>query len=88
VLEGMPSGARLDDRPEESTPSFEGDLAVLLAKLARVGLDEVIVVDLTHEEVGIPVARVIVPGLEGYMFQHYSAGARALAFCDAVRASR
>lgn len=33
-------------------------------KLEEAGLDRVLVVDLTREEIGIPVVRVIVPGLE------------------------
>jgi ribosomal protein S12 methylthiotransferase accessory factor len=34
------------------------------SKLAEAGLDRVVVVDLTREEIGVPVVRVIVPGLE------------------------
>ena len=50
-------------------PSFEGasfdqDLSWLLARLTAVGLDRVVTVDLTRPEFGIPVVRVIVPGLE------------------------
>ena len=36
----------------------------MIKKLEEAGLDRVIVVDLTREEIGIPVVRVIVPGLE------------------------
>jgi ribosomal protein S12 methylthiotransferase accessory factor len=36
----------------------------ILDALSKKGLDRVIVVDLTREEIGIPVVRVIVPGLE------------------------
>lgn len=36
----------------------------MLKKLAEAGLDQVVVVDLTREEIGVPVVRVIVPGLE------------------------
>jgi ribosomal protein S12 methylthiotransferase accessory factor len=35
-----------------------------LAKLRAVGLGQVIAVDLTNPRFGIPVMRVIVPGLE------------------------
>jgi ribosomal protein S12 methylthiotransferase accessory factor len=46
-----------------------------------VGIDHVIVVDLTHDEVGIPVVRVIVPGLEGCsLLPNYSPGRRAHAY--------
>lgn len=50
-------------------PSFESDdflidIEYMLKKLEDAGLDRAIVVDLTREEIGIPVVRVIVPGLE------------------------
>ncbi len=49
--------------------SFESDdflldIKYMIKKLEEAGLDRVIVVDLTREEIGIPVVRVIVPGLE------------------------
>lgn len=49
--------------------SFESDdflldIKYMLKKLEEAGLDRAIVVDLTREEIGIPVVRVIVPGLE------------------------
>ncbi|MGA7628657.1 MAG: YcaO-like family protein, partial [Methanoregula sp.] len=40
------------------------------------GLDRVIVVDLTREEIGIPVVRVIVPGLEVYAMDPERRGER------------
>ena len=45
--------------------SFDADVAWELAALRAAGISEVIAVDLTHEDFGIPVVRVIVPGLEG-----------------------
>lgn len=50
-------------------PSFESDdflldIKYMIKKLEEAGLDRAIVVDLTREEIGIPVVRVIVPGLE------------------------
>ncbi len=51
--------ARSPPRPSRAT------WRSLVEKLRRVDIEHVIVVDLTHEEVGIPVVRVIVPGLEG-----------------------
>ena len=49
--------------------SFESDdflldIKYMLKKLGEAGLDRVVVVDLTREEIGLPVVRVIVPGLE------------------------
>ena len=36
----------------------------MLKKLEEAGSNRVVVVDLTREEIGLPVVRVIVPGLE------------------------
>lgn len=86
-LHRAPASVDATARPDHSTDSFEGDLWVLIDKLARVGLTQVIASDLTHEEVGIPVARVTVPGLEGYASHAYAAGPRANAFCEGLRAA-
>jgi ribosomal protein S12 methylthiotransferase accessory factor len=43
---------------------FLQDIKYMLKKLKEAGLDRVVVVDLSREEIGIPVVRVIVPGLE------------------------
>lgn len=51
-------------RSDRATGSFEGDVEVLLDALQAAGLDSVIVVDLTREDVGVPVVKAIVPGLE------------------------
>jgi ribosomal protein S12 methylthiotransferase accessory factor YcaO len=45
--------------------SFDADVAWELTALRSAGISEVVAVDLTREEFGIPVVRVIVPGLEG-----------------------
>jgi ribosomal protein S12 methylthiotransferase accessory factor len=46
--------------------TLEEDVAWILAQLADAELSEAVVVDLTKPELGIPVARVVVPGLETY----------------------
>jgi YcaO-like protein with predicted kinase domain len=51
--------------PMFDSGSFDADVAWELAALRSAGISEVVVVDLTREEFGIPVVRVIVPGLEG-----------------------
>ncbi len=58
------------DRDFAAVPMFDGDssdadVAWELARLRSAGISEVIAVDLTHDDFGIPVVRVIVPGLEG-----------------------
>lgn len=86
ALDRQPAVVDLSGRQSESTPTFEGDIAVVLAKLARLGHHEVIVVDLSHEEIGVPVVRVIVPGFEATtLVPNYAPGRRALAFAQARR---
>lgn len=50
--------------PSLDTDDFLTDIRMMIDHLNRQGLDRVIVVDLTRDEIGIPVVRVIVPGLE------------------------
>jgi YcaO-like protein with predicted kinase domain len=52
-------------RPSLATPTFEGDIEFALERLRAVGCESAVVVDLTHPKLGIPVVKVIVPGLEG-----------------------
>jgi YcaO-like protein with predicted kinase domain len=40
------------------------DVSFALARLQAVGIEEVVAVDLTKPELGLPVARVVIPGLE------------------------
>ncbi|MDJ0934811.1 MAG: YcaO-like family protein [Kiloniellales bacterium] len=51
--------------PDFAGDSIEADLQALLERLQRAGLRQVLGLDLSKHEIGIPVARVIVPGLEG-----------------------
>ncbi|AWK86382.1 YcaO-like family protein [Azospirillum thermophilum] len=85
-LEAAPATVHGRAHPDRSTPTFEGDIAVLLGCLRRVGIEQAIAFDLTKPEMGIPVARVVVPGLEGYNFDFYTPGARPVAFAEALRA--
>lgn len=60
------------------TPSLEGDLAVVLSRLASRGFDSVAEVDLFQPEIGIPCVRVVIPGLEGMSDKSgYEPGERA-----------
>lgn len=80
ALEEIPPTVVPDQKPSENTPTFEGDVDRILKKLLRVGIDQVLVFDLSFQEFGISVLRVIIPGLEGYMFETYTPGSRAGAF--------
>ncbi|MDD3312180.1 YcaO-like family protein [Pseudodesulfovibrio sp.] len=69
--EGLPT-RRLEDLPDLSTGSAEGDLMVLERTLLANGYRPAYA-DLTRADLGIPVVRAIVPGLEIVSdFDHYS----------------
>ncbi len=71
--------------PGGSTSTFEGDIHVLVERLSRAGARQVIIVDLTRDDFGVPVVRAIVPDLEGYYGPDYVAGPRATAFTARCR---
>jgi thioglycine synthase len=54
----------IDAFADRSTDSMLDDLVRLVDLVRDSGLPDVLVVDLTRAELGIPVARVLVPGLE------------------------
>jgi ribosomal protein S12 methylthiotransferase accessory factor len=73
----------------ESTDSFHGDVSVLVAKLAAIGLHQIIVFDLKMFDAAYSVVKVIIPGLEGYRPDgNYRAGPRAHAFAMRVDRGR
>ena len=63
--------------PTYESTSIDDDLKWMLARLRAVGVEQVAAVDLTRDAIGIPVAKVIVPGLEGATDHDYTPGARA-----------
>jgi ribosomal protein S12 methylthiotransferase accessory factor len=84
---GVAPAHRFDESVTRETDSFDGDLALIIEQLRQVGLDRVIVVDLSKPEIGIPVVKVLVPGLEGPpMAPDYAAGDRARRVAAEVRA--
>ena len=62
--------------PSSDTDDFLKDINNIIAALGKKGLDRVIVIDLTREEIGIPVVRVIVPGLEVFAMDPERRGER------------
>jgi len=62
-----------------ATNTLQGDLRALLSRLAARGLHEVVVVDLSSDDLPMKFARVIVPGLEGYEPEASAPGKRARA---------
>jgi putative methanogenesis marker protein 1 len=55
---------------------FLKDIHLMIDALNKKGLDRVIVVDLTRDEIGIPVVRVVVPGLESFAMDSERRGDR------------
>ena len=62
------------------TDTFEGDLEIVVGELRAAKVDRVAVIDLTRSDIGIPVVKVLAPGLEGSPHAaDYVRGPRALA---------
>lgn len=61
--------------------SLEAEVVWIVERLESAGIRQAIAVDLTRSEFGIPVVRVIAPGLEGFDHfpAYYAPGARARA---------
>ncbi|PRQ08301.1 YcaO-like family protein [Enhygromyxa salina] len=76
---------RAGERSFQAVPTFSGetfaaDISWQLERLRSVGLDQVVVCDLSQERFGIPVVKVVIPGLEGnHDFPKYELGKRARA---------
>jgi ribosomal protein S12 methylthiotransferase accessory factor len=61
----------------------------MLQRVASVGIEHVIVVELTPPDFDVSVVRVLVPGLEGYSsFAHYTPGPRGRRSAAAAAAER
>jgi len=68
---------RYADMPDIEQDGVADDLAQTLLRLARVGAPRVLALDLTRADLGVPVVRAIVPGLEGlYQLDGHVPGAR------------
>jgi ribosomal protein S12 methylthiotransferase accessory factor len=79
----------LADVPTFDGETFADDVTWEVEQLTAVGIDEIVVVDLTKPEFGLPVVRVVIPGLEGvHRAPGYTPGRRGRAVCDATRQAR
>jgi len=73
--------------PHQQFDTLAEDVQWLLERLLKVGIKEVPCLDLQLEQFNIPVARVIVPGLEGANNGNpddYAPGARAEALVESL----
>lgn len=55
---------KLSELKNEATPYVLDDIELVLGKIMNAGFDRVVVANLTRPEIGIPVVRVIIPGME------------------------
>jgi YcaO-like protein with predicted kinase domain len=85
LVEALLDALRRETAPHSfrEVPSFAADdlrqdLEWELERLRSAGFSRVVVVDLTRPDFGIPVVRVVVPGLEGDIkHPHYTPGVRS-----------
>ena len=66
--------------PSFAFPTIEEDLKFLLDRFAACSLDRIIVMDFTPDQTRYSVVRVIVPGIENWVFDHGRLGPRAVEF--------
>ncbi len=59
-----------------ATDDFKTDIEEIVRRLTAAGLDRVIVCDLTDPDIGVPVVRVVVPGLECFTIDNDRRGQR------------
>ena len=77
-LEDSEQTIAFDSFPDLVTDDIFDDLQVTRAKLNARGLTRTILVDLTREEIGIPVVKVIVPGMEVFAIDDERVGLRMM----------
>ncbi|MQA75000.1 MAG: hypothetical protein GEU88_11770 [Solirubrobacterales bacterium] len=73
--------------PTSAGATFEEDVRWELERLKAVGISRVVLVDVTRRELGLPVARVVAPGIEGHAGsgRNYAPGRRARAMLESRR---
>jgi ribosomal protein S12 methylthiotransferase accessory factor len=82
VFESNPPSIDARNRKSQATSTFEEDIEIILRKLQQIGLNQVIIFDLTPSDWDISVVRVIVPGLEASFHSTYNPKQRAIAFAE------
>lgn len=81
LFEGPPPARDVRAAPSWDVETVEDDIDELLRRLQQVGIRQAAFVELTNPALRLPVARVVIPGLEGAYHEagDYLAGPRALA---------
>jgi YcaO-like protein with predicted kinase domain len=65
ALAAVSPALAFDDGTQHTSDDLASDLRWLVARLRAVGVERIVACDLTRPEFGIPVVRVVIPGLEG-----------------------
>jgi ribosomal protein S12 methylthiotransferase accessory factor len=73
---GAGQPVRFDDLPSYQHASVNEDIEFIVERLRQSGFEQIVVVDITRAEVGIPVVRVIVPRSEIWTL-YFAHGSRA-----------
>jgi len=55
---------RFSEVPTCEHDRFEDDIGFLVGRLRAVGCEQIVAIDLAKPELGVPVVRVVIPGLE------------------------
>jgi ribosomal protein S12 methylthiotransferase accessory factor len=78
-LDGPGPWRRFGNAPECDAETFDEEIGWQLKRLQAAGVESVIVVDLTKPDIGLPIVRVIIPGLElAFMdWKYFALGTRA-----------
>ena len=70
----------LSDIEDKSSHSIKKDIETSIEEVQKVGFNQVLYTDLTRKEIGINVARVIIPKAELYSLDEERLGSRALEY--------
>ncbi len=65
LLEGHAPERKMHDVPDCRLNSSTAELEYLLTRLKAAGIAEAVAVDLSRDELGLAVVRIVIPGLEG-----------------------
>jgi len=62
-LAASPPSQKFGGRADLATASFDGDIEMMLERLRGAGIGNVVAVDLSRADAGVPVVKLVVPGL-------------------------
>lgn len=71
---------KLSDIEDKSSNTVKKDIETTIEEIQKVGLNQVLFTDLTREELGINVARAVIPGAELYTLDNERLGTRSLEY--------